>query len=1189
MALPITDLFTSGSTQALGTYNAAWVTEAGSFEVRADGICYSTVGSTCFARRNDETFTQHHVSKVVIGSLGASAYPGAGAGIQSGAASGYYFIISTGSYNEFGRTNAGVDTIIDATLTQAWAAGDVLWFEHEDIDAETVRLTVKHAPAATPTVFTTILTHDDTDAGRLSGGSPGLGAYGNNGGISGVTSVELDNIGGAAPAVDQEGSRFGIDDGSESAHTWSQAQDTNDSVEIGTARLIRLLINGTGDPASAAYTLRFQKNGAGGYIPVPVGPSVAEAYGTVTFGATGTGANGSTTVAPQPSSPPAGAYMVAVITSGATNSATPTAPDGTWTLLATGASTDGTYGVDTGPRRVTAFGKVATGSEGTTAITFSITNGGTCRGTISHFTKAGSGAWDVQAFGADDSTSGTGVSMTFASMNWNTGDAVLVATGQRVDSATQSAQSLTASGVTFGTRTNRAATAVTTGNDHRHTVDTFAAISSTSDVDAAPTWAYTASAAASAGGIIVRLREYTAPVTNEVYIETSANIAAGGEATTARLNAPSGKTTSDFVTGRRWDDENGSDAIDITADDYSEVEWRVNTQSPAANGNYFDFRVYAGASALSTYTTTPRLTLGAPAPEITGTSSATPAEGSSLTITGTNFQASQGAGGVTIGGVAQTETSWSDTSVAVTVSKGTSIKNGVSVNVVLTDDDAVASNSFALTSIQPPSGWFFVNIGTPNTTADNRLTATPDLASGDQVEYGDIVGTGAVTVFDDGTFSADSGVTSFDFRVWTTGDGWGSVATQTLSSATIISVDGASAGAGQASAAVVAIASAPGAAAAAGQAAAPSGAVAASAGSSSAQAEAAGAVVALAGAAGAAGAAMQAAAQPVLVAAADGASQATATAAARASAVASAAGAADAAGQAVAGASAVASADGDSFAPSQTSGSAAAIASATGASAAVSQAVGDTGASTVVAVDGTSGAAAQAAAPAATIASAAGAAASPAPAAAPVVAIAAAAGASQATAQAAGEPVSGTVIAVDGVSHALSTAAAPVLAIASAAATAASVGQAAAPIRATAAVDGSAQAAAQASAEAVGRIIIAVDGASAAPQQAAAPQGEDIVTPPAPQPGGVGRLVTPSYKLPKKLRKRRIVAVDGIAASSSAHASASVAAIVAVAGASAAAAQHGTAELPVGSMVADQWLAARMQELEFERHMLEQI
>lgn len=580
-------------------------------------------------------------------------------------------------------------------------------------------------------------------------------------------------------------------------------------------------------------------------------------------------------------------------------------------------------------------------------------------------------------------------------------------------------------------------------------------------------------------------------------------------------------------------------------------------------------------------------TASASGPAVSSVSDTTPAHGSSLTITGTNFGATQGAGTVDIEGDEQTVTSWSDTSITITVDRGLS-KYGVAVDLVVTDDAAAASDPFALTSLTPPSGWAYIDLTTPNATADNRITATADLASGDQLAYETVSGT--VDVFADATFSVSGATTEFDVEVWTSPDGWGAVATQTLSSATIISVDGTSAASGQAAAAAVALAQASGATTAAGQAAAAAAARAASSAASDAAGQASGAIVALAAADGAADAAAQAAAGAVLVGMADGSSQATQPAAAPAAAVASSTGAAAGAGQAAAAAMAVAAADGSSAAPAPASATAGAISSAAGASAAPAQAVGDTGASTVVAVDGTSAAASQSAAAAFAISAAAGAAAAPAPAAAPVVAIAAVSAASQAPAQAAAEPGSGSIVAVDGASYGAAPAAAAVRAIASAAASGAALGQAAAEILATASVDGVAQAAAQASAEAVGRITIAVDGASAAPGQAASPQGEDVVPPPpVPQQGGGGRLVTPSYKLPKKLRKRRIVAVDAVAASSSAHATASVAAIVAVAGASAAAAQHGTAELPVGSMVADQWLAARMQELEFERTMLEHI
>jgi hypothetical protein len=226
---------------------------------------------------------------------------------------------------------------------------------------------------------------------------------------------------------------------------------------------------------------------------------------TVAFSSIGTSASGSTTVAPSyPASIASGDYLTCVVTSGATSSETPTTPTG-WTLLGTGASTDGSFGVDTGPRRVTVFGRIADGTESGT-LTVSITNGNTCRGSIIRWTKSALFGWNVVGSGGNDSTSGTGFSATTGAIDWAVGDCTLVAVGQRVDSATQSSQSLTATGITFGTRTNRRTDADTTGNDHRHVIDTFAATTAGTGSQA-PTWAYTASASVSGGLVIVRLRE----------------------------------------------------------------------------------------------------------------------------------------------------------------------------------------------------------------------------------------------------------------------------------------------------------------------------------------------------------------------------------------------------------------------------------------------------------------------------------------------------------------------------------------------------------------------------------------------------------------------------------------------------------------------------------------------------------
>jgi hypothetical protein len=182
---------------------------------------------------------------------------------------------------------------------------------------------------------------------------------------------------------------------------------------------------------------------------------------------------------------------------------------------------------------------------------------------------------------------------------------VLLVTAHNNDAATVSSESLTATDVTFGTISNRASAAASGGNDHRHLVYTVPVSSVTGTPNVAATWAYTASGSVSGATAFVRIRSlYNAP--NEVYITTSANIADTGEATTARLTAPASKTTGDFDTGRRWDAENGTDSTDITTDNYSEFEWLVALSATPVASDYYDFRVYAGSSALDTYTVTPR-------------------------------------------------------------------------------------------------------------------------------------------------------------------------------------------------------------------------------------------------------------------------------------------------------------------------------------------------------------------------------------------------------------------------------------------------------------------------------------------------------------------------------------------------------------------------------------------------------
>lgn len=159
-----------------------------------------------------------------------------------------------------------------------------------------------------------------------------------------------------------------------------------------------------------------------------------------------------------------------------------------------------------------------------------------------------------------------------------------------------------------------------------------------------------------------------------------------------------------------------------------------------------------------------------------------------ITLTGSGFGASKGSSSVIISptnnaadanAVTQTTTAWSDTSITFTVGRGALKYVSGTTYYVFVKTSGGNSSGLAV-SLAPQTGWAFVDIVTPDTTAANRITATADITSGDQLAYGNIQGTGTVVVTSSATFNATSTVTAFDVEV-NDGTGWGATATQTLS------------------------------------------------------------------------------------------------------------------------------------------------------------------------------------------------------------------------------------------------------------------------------------------------------------------------------------------------------------------------------------------------------------------------
>lgn len=69
----------------------------------------------------------------------------------------------------------------------------------------------------------------------------------------------------ASATLEQEGFRFGVDDGNEASHTWLAAQDTNASIDKGVNIRLRMIVNTTNDAPSQRYKLRYRKVGDDGW------------------------------------------------------------------------------------------------------------------------------------------------------------------------------------------------------------------------------------------------------------------------------------------------------------------------------------------------------------------------------------------------------------------------------------------------------------------------------------------------------------------------------------------------------------------------------------------------------------------------------------------------------------------------------------------------------------------------------------------------------------------------------------------------------------------------------------------------------------------------------------------------------------------------------------------------------------
>ena len=155
-----------------------------------------------------------------------------------------------------------------------------------------------------------------------------------------------------------------------------------------------------------------------------------------------------------------------------------------------------------------------------------------------------------------------------------------------------------------------------------------------------------------------------------------------------------------------------------------------------------------------------------------------------VVIIGSGFEAAQGSGTVTIDGIAQTVTAWSDTAITITHVRS-SMKYGAQTLSVTNDS---ADNDTQPITVNPASGRSYVDLsGYTELNAD--IVTVPSLVDGDQLEYENTAGVFSVTVNAAGVVSttgtgSPAGET-FDFWAWDSGTlTWGSLDTHTITATT---------------------------------------------------------------------------------------------------------------------------------------------------------------------------------------------------------------------------------------------------------------------------------------------------------------------------------------------------------------------------------------------------------------------
>lgn len=212
---------------------------------------------------------------------------------------------------------------------------------------------------------------------------------------------------------------------------------------------------------------------------------------------------------------PAGATVgrLAVLTviSGHPNDSVPSTPSG-WSPAGTFSGGGGVFGAGVGPRRVTYFVRVLTGGDAQpTTLIPSGGSGSLIAGRITVLDRTAGTGWRWGSSFGEDTTSGTAFSAVCSTaLTWAAGDFVILGYGIATSGLGTSAEAIAATGITFGTITERVDDGVAVGNTARFVLAT-GAVSSGSGTQA-PTLSAALSASSVGAAGVLRIREASSNV-----------------------------------------------------------------------------------------------------------------------------------------------------------------------------------------------------------------------------------------------------------------------------------------------------------------------------------------------------------------------------------------------------------------------------------------------------------------------------------------------------------------------------------------------------------------------------------------------------------------------------------------------------------------------------------------------------